>query len=47
MSMESVFSALFGFLILNQAMSNREFIGCGLMLVAVVLAQIPGRKEKI
>ncbi len=45
MSMESVFSALFGFLILNQAMSTREFIGCGLMLAAVVLAQIPGRKE--
>lgn len=45
MSMESVFSALFGFLILNQAMSMREFLGCGLMLVAVVLAQIPGRKE--
>ena len=46
MSMESVFSAIFGFLILNQAMSEKEFIGCGLMLVAVVLAQIPGRKEK-
>ncbi len=46
MSMESVFSELFGFLILNQAMSMREFAGCGLMLVAVVLAQIPGRKEK-
>lgn len=46
MSMESVFSAIFGFLILNQAMTTKEFIGCGLMLVAVVLAQIPGRKEK-
>ncbi len=46
MSMESVFSAVFGFLILNQAMSLKEFIGCGLMLVAVVLAQLPGRKEK-
>ncbi len=46
MSMESVFSAIFGFLILNQAMSTKEFIGCGLMLVAVVLAQIPAKKEK-
>ncbi|MBR3927423.1 MAG: DMT family transporter [Clostridia bacterium] len=46
MSMESVFSAIFGFLILNQAMSVKEFIGCGLMLAAVVLAQLPGRKEK-
>lgn len=46
MSMESVFSAIFGYLVLNQAMSTKEFIGCGLMLVAVVLAQIPGRKEK-
>lgn len=45
MSMESVFSALFGFLILNQAMSLKEFVGCGLMLVAIVLAQMPGKKE--
>lgn len=46
MSMESVFSAIFGFLVLNQAMTAKEFLGCGLMLTAVVLAQIPGRKEK-
>lgn len=46
MSMESVFSAIFGYLILNQAMTTKEFLGCALMLFAVVLAQFPGRKEK-
>lgn len=47
MSMESVFSALFGFLILHQAMLGREIVGCVLMLFAIVLAQIPGKKEKV
>jgi len=47
MSMESVFSALFGFLILHQAMLGREIAGCVLMLFAIVLAQIPGKKEKV
>lgn len=46
MSMESVFSAIFGFLILHQAMTAKEFIGCALMLAAVVLAQLPGKKER-
>ena len=47
MSMESVFSALVGFLILHQAMLGREIAGCVLMLFAIVLAQIPGKKEKV
>ena len=44
MSLESVFSALFGYLLLGQTMTARELVGCALMLVAVVLSQLPGRR---
>ena len=49
MSFESVFSVLAGWIILHQALSPREWIGCALMMVAIILAQIPlryRRKEK-
>lgn len=38
---ESVFSVLFGWLILHQTLTARELAGCGIMFVAVVLAQLP------
>ena len=41
MCMESVFSALGGWLILHQRLSARESMGCALIFVAVVLAQLP------
>ena len=41
--MESVFSALFGWLLLRQALSPRELAGCGLMLLAILLSQLPER----
>ncbi len=41
MCMESVFSALGGWLILHQNLSARESVGCALIFVAVVLAQLP------
>ncbi len=40
LSMESVFSVLAGFLILGQALSIRELIGCMIMFVAIILAQL-------
>ena len=39
--LESVFSAIAGWLILHEIMSLREWLGCGFMFVAIVLAQIP------
>ena len=39
--LESVFSALFGWLILKQSLSAREMLGCAIMFVAIVLALIP------
>lgn len=40
MSLESVFSVLGGWLILHQTMSVREYIGCAVIFVAVILAQL-------
>ena len=44
MSLESFFAALFGWLLLGQALTPRELFGCFLMLAAVVLAQLPDRR---
>jgi drug/metabolite transporter (DMT)-like permease len=41
MSLESVISALSGWIILHEAMTGREVLGCVLMFGAIVLAQIP------
>ncbi len=41
MCMESVFSALGGWLLLHQSLSLRESMGCALIFAAVVLAQLP------
>jgi len=39
MSLESVFGALFGWIILNQALSTKEIIGCVLMFIAMLIAE--------
>ena len=45
MSLESVFAALAGWLLLNERMSPRELIGCALLFTAVILSQIPTKKK--
>ena len=45
LSLESVFATLAGALILHDQMSGKEYFGCLLMLAAVVLAQLPERKD--
>ena len=45
LSLESVFSVISGWLILNEVLSMREGLGCVLMAAAVVLAQLPGNKR--
>ena len=47
MSLESVFSALSGYLFLHQILTTREQIGCVLMFIAIVLAQLPDVRRKI
>ena len=49
MSMESVFATIAGALILGDRMNGREYLGCALMLAAVILAQLPvplGRRRE-
>ena len=47
MCLESVFSAIFGFIILGERLSAREVIGCIVMLAAVVLTQIPIKRKSV
>ena len=47
MSLESVFSMIFGWLLLNQRLSGLELFGCGLVFAGVIIAQIPGKKSNI
>ncbi|MBQ8441680.1 MAG: DMT family transporter, partial [Clostridia bacterium] len=41
MSLESVFAALGGWVIAGNALSLPEFLGCALVFLAIVLAQMP------
>ena len=45
MSLESVISVLAGFLLLGEVLSRRELIGCVLMFAAIILGQLPDRKQ--
>ena len=45
LSLESVVAVVAGFLILGQSMSRRELFGCLMMVLAIVSAQLPERKE--
>ena len=50
MSLESVFAALSGWLVLGESLSSKELIGCLFVFIAVILAQVqlpPPKKEKI
>ena len=46
LSLESVFGAIAGAIILHEVMSKREYWGCALMLCAVLLSQIPAEVWK-
>lgn len=47
LSLESVFSALSGYAFLHQVLTTRELIGCVLMFIAIVLAQLPDIRRKV
>ncbi|WP_120501208.1 DMT family transporter [Roseovarius sp. EL26] len=46
MSLETVFGAFGGWLLLNEMFTNQMLLGCALMLAGLVLAQLPGRRER-
>lgn len=45
MSLESVFAALGGWVLMNKSLSGVEILGCAIMFLAIVLAQIPFKKK--
>ncbi len=47
LSMESVFSVLAGWMLLGQALSARELMGCTLVFGAVILVQLPTGKRRL
>ena len=44
MSLESLFAAVFGALLLGERMSTHELIGCALMIAAIVVAELPAKR---
>ncbi|MBR4455472.1 MAG: DMT family transporter [Solobacterium sp.] len=46
LSLESVFSVLFGYLLLHEVLSIRELAGCALMFAAVLLSQRKAKGER-
>ncbi len=46
MSLECVFAALSGWLILSESMKGRELFGCILVFAAVILAQFPEKSDR-
>lgn len=46
MSLESVFAVFGEWLVLGQFLSGREFAGCGLMFIGILLTQLPEKRRK-
>ena len=41
LSLEAVFAALAGYIMLNEVMTSREFLGCSIVFLAIIFSQIP------
>lgn len=46
LSLESVFACIFGWVILGQVLSPKELMGCALVFVAIIVAQLPEKKSR-
>ena len=47
MSMESLFSVIAGAVLLGELFTAQEYVGCALMLIAVIITQLPTRKNTL
>ena len=47
LSLESVFAAIAGAIVLSQMMTVRELLGCALIFAAVIVTQLPEKKEEL
>ena len=46
MSLESVFAALSGWVILHEKLSGTELLGCAIIFIAVIIAQLPVKEKE-
>lgn len=47
LSLESVFAALSGAILLHESMTIRELAGCAIIFAAVIIAQLPSKEERL
>lgn len=47
LSMETVFALLAGWVILGEVLAGREYLGCAIMFIAIIVAQLPDKKRQI
>lgn len=47
MSLEAVFGVLGGYLLLREILTGRELIGCVLIFIAIIFAQLPSRHRRL
>ena len=47
LSLESVFAVISGWIILGETLSPREIVGCVVVFIAIILAQLPDPKKKV
>lgn len=47
MSLESVFAVLGGWVILHEVLTMKEFLGCAVMFLAIILSQLPSKKQRV
>jgi threonine/homoserine efflux transporter RhtA len=46
LSLEAIFAAIGGWLMLNEQLGNREILGCGLMLLGMLVTQYRSLRRK-
>jgi drug/metabolite transporter (DMT)-like permease len=46
LNLEAVFAVLAGWLFFTEVLSTKEWVGCGLMFLGMILSQIPTRKKQ-
>lgn len=47
LSLESVFAVISGVLILHESITLKEFCGCAIMFIAIIVAQLPSKEERL
>ena len=47
LSLEAVFAVICGVIILHEHVALRELMGCIIMFVAIIIAQLPGKEERL